>query len=96
MIFSTSSKKGENPMYEENKALVRRVYEEVWNKGNLAAIDAIYAPGVVNHTLPPGLPKGVEGGKVFTGMYLKAFPDTKMTIEQQIAEGDKVVTHWIA
>jgi steroid delta-isomerase-like uncharacterized protein len=83
-------------MSEENKALVRRVYEEVWNKGNLAAIDEIYAADVINHTQPPGLPKGAKGGKVFTGMYLRAFPDTKMTVEQQIAEGDKIVTRWIA
>lgn len=83
-------------MSEENKAIARRSFDEVWNQGNLAAIDEIYAPDVVNHTLPPGLPPGVEGGKAFTGMYLSAFPDTKMTIELQIAEGDKVVTRWKA
>jgi steroid delta-isomerase-like uncharacterized protein len=83
-------------MYEENKALARRLFEEVWNKGNLDAIDGIYAPDIVNHTLPPGIPQGIEGNKVFTKMYLTAFPDTKMTIDLQIAEGDKVVTRWHA
>lgn len=83
-------------MYEENKALARRGFEEVWNKGNLDAIDEIFAPDVVNHTLPPGLPPGIEGSKAFTSMYLSAFPDTKMTIELQVAEGDKVVTLWKA
>ena len=75
-------------MYEENKALARRLFEEVWNKGNLDAIDEIYAPDIVNHTLPPGIPQGIEGNKMFTKMYLTAFPDTKMTIDLQIAEGD--------
>ena len=83
-------------MSEENKAITRHAIEEVWNKHNLAAIDEIYAPDAVNHTLPPGLPKGVEGNKAFTNMFLSAFPDTKMTVEQQIAEGDKVATRWIA
>ena len=83
-------------MYEENKALARRLFEDVWNNGDLDAIDKIYAPDIVNHTLPPGIPQGIEGNKVFTKMYLTAFPDTKMTIELQIAEGDKVVTRWQA
>ena len=83
-------------MYEENKALARRLFEDIWNKGNLDAFDEIYAPDIVNHTLPPGIPQGIEGNKMFTKMYLTAFPDTKMTIDLQIAEGDKVVTRWHA
>jgi steroid delta-isomerase-like uncharacterized protein len=83
-------------MYEENKALARRLFEDIWNKGNLDAFDDIYAPDIVNHTLPPGIPQGIEGNKMFTKMYLTAFPDTKMTIDLQIAEGDKVVTRWHA
>jgi steroid delta-isomerase-like uncharacterized protein len=83
-------------MYEENKALARRLFDDIWNKGNLDAFDEIYAPDIVNHTLPPGIPQGIEGNKMFTKMYLTAFPDTKMTIDLQIAEGDKVVTRWHA
>ena len=83
-------------MSEENKALVRRSFEEVWNDKNLDALDEIVAPDVVNHSSPPGLPEGVEGNKAFIGMYLSAFPDTKMTIEDMIATGDKVVTRWVA
>lgn len=83
-------------MYEENKALARRLFEDIWNKGDLDAFDEIYAPDIVNHTLPPGIPQGIEGNKMFTKMYLTAFPDTKMTIDLQIAEGDKVVTRWHA
>jgi steroid delta-isomerase-like uncharacterized protein len=51
---------------------------------------------VINHTLPSSLPKGIDGNKVFTSMFLRAFPDTRMTVEQQVAEGDNVVTRWTA
>ena len=83
-------------MSEENKALALRVFEEVWNKGNLDAIDEIYVPDIVDHPHPPGLPPGVKGTKAFISMYLSAFPDTKMTVDLQIAEGDKVATRWTA
>lgn len=83
-------------MSKENKDLVRRFFEEVWNKGNPDALDEIDAPDVVNHNAPDGLPPGVEGSKVFVRMYLSAFPDTRFTIDDQIAEGDRVVTRWTA
>ncbi len=83
-------------MSEANKALIRRFFEEVWNDKNLEAIDELVAADSVDHALPPGLPQGREGAKAFTGMYLSAFPDTKMTIEDIITEGDKVVTRWRA
>ncbi len=83
-------------MSEENKVLIRRFFEEVWNEKNLDAIDELIAAEQIDHSLPPGLPAGREGAKTFIGMYLNAFPDTKMTIEDVVAEGDKVVTRWIA
>ena len=81
-------------MSEANKTLVRRFYEEVFNKGNLAAIDEICSPNVVDHSLPPGLPAGIAGVKQLVGMYRAAFPDLALTIEDMIAEGDKVVVRW--
>ena len=83
-------------MSEENKALARRAFEEVWNQGNLDAMDEIYAPDVVDHSRAPGFPEGVEGSKAFISMYMNAFPDTKMTVDLQIAEGDIVATRWTA
>ena len=83
-------------MSEENKALIRRFFEEVWNEQNLDAIDELVAADQVDHSLPPGLPPGREGAKAFVGMYLSAFPDTRMTIEDIVAEGDRVVTRWSA
>ena len=83
-------------MSEQNKAVARRVFEEVWNKGNLAALDEIYVTDVVGHNAPPGQPPGIKGTRQFIGMYLQAFPDTRMVVEDQVAEGDKVVTRWTA
>lgn len=82
-------------MTKENKALSRRVLEELWHKGNMAAIDELYSPDYVSHN-DRGFPSGLEGVRVFTGMYKNAFPDTRITIEEQVAEGDLVVTRWSA
>ena len=81
---------------EDNKALVRRIIEEVWNQGNLAVVDELSDENVVNHN-PPGPPlQGPEAFKQFVLMYRSAFPDTHFTIEDEIAEGEKVVTRWTA
>jgi steroid delta-isomerase-like uncharacterized protein len=87
---------GEWQMSEQNKAIARRVFEEVWNKGNLDALDEVYVADVVGHNAPPGQPPGIKGTRQFIGMYLQAFPDTRMVVEDQVAEGDKVVTRWTA
>ncbi|MDQ4001303.1 MAG: ester cyclase [Actinomycetota bacterium] len=75
---------------EENKALNRRFVEEVINQGNIDAIDELIDPGVVDHAAPPGFPTGREGAKQFAAMMRAAFPDLHLTIEDMIAEGDKV------
>ena len=83
---------------ETNKTVSRRFFEEVWNKGNLAVLNEIIAQDHVNSgpgTLP-GLPNGPEGTKQFVTVYRNAFPDVHFTIDEQIAEGDKVVTRWTA
>ncbi len=63
----------------------------MFNKRNLAALDDFYAPDHVDHTLPPGLPVGPEGTKQAISTMLEGFPDLHITIEDMIAEGDKVV-----
>ena len=65
--------------------------EEVFNKKNTAAIEDFVDPNGIDHALPPGLPAGIEGTKQFIIMYLTAFPDLHFTVEDMIAEGDKVV-----
>ena len=80
---------------EENKAITRRLFEEVLNRGNLALADEIVSPDNVFHT-PTGPVQGLEGYKQFVNMYLCAFPGLQFTIEDEIAEGDKVVTRYTA
>ena len=80
---------------EQNKDLVRRFYEEVWNKGNLTVADELMATDVVDHTAAPGLPPGLEGHKQLVIMFRTPFPDLDSTIEDQVAEGDTVVSRLI-
>ena len=80
-------------MSEENKAIVRRQEEEIHTQGNLDAADEIYAPNYVGHD--PSNPediRGLEAAKQAAADYRKAFPDLQVTIEDLIAEGDKVAT----
>jgi len=69
---------------EDNKALMRRCYEEVLNKKNTAAIDNFIAP---SH---------IEEAKQSITMYLAAFPDVHFTVEDMVAEGDMVVARLTA
>ncbi len=73
---------------EENKAIVRRHMDEVWSKGNLNVIDEICATDFFSHSFQE---RGVEGLKQTIARYRIAFPDLQITIEDMIAEGDKVV-----
>ncbi len=79
-------------MSEQNKKLMRRIFDEVWNQGNLETIDEIFSPDFVTHFLPPGTPPGKDGIRQYISMYRAAFPDVHIDVEDQIAEGDKVVT----
>lgn len=77
---------------QENKALVRRFYEEI-DRGNIEAMDELVAEDYINHDPPPfpRLAPGREGLKQAFEMFWKATPGHHV-IEDQIAEGDKVVT----
>ena len=81
---------------EANKAIARRFLEEVFGQGKLAVADEILAPDHVDHGpgALPGTPPGPEGSKMLVTGYRNAFPDIHFTIDEQIAEGDKVVTRW--
>lgn len=77
---------------EENKALVRRYFEAI-DTGDAACIEAFLAPDYVEHAPPhPGLPPGIEGARVGFQRSLDAFTNFEHVIEDQIAEGDRVVT----
>jgi predicted ester cyclase len=80
-------------MSAQNKAVMRRIYEEFWNQGNFDAMDEIVSPDYVLHVpTPPGAPSGREGLQWVIQMYRAAFPDIHVQVEDQLAEGDKVMT----
>jgi steroid delta-isomerase-like uncharacterized protein len=78
---------------ENNKAVTHQFLEELFNKRNLAIVDALCATNVIAHGFGPGT-SGIEGTKRSAGMYLAAFPDLHFTFEDFIAEGDQVVVRW--
>jgi hypothetical protein len=76
---------------EENKALARRWVEGLFNEGNLGVADEILSPDFVLHApFDPRELRGSDAVKQFVSAYRQAFPDGHTTIEDQIAEGDKV------
>jgi steroid delta-isomerase-like uncharacterized protein len=85
------------PTTEENKTVVRRVLEEMFNEGNLDAADELIAPDFVDRvpTIPEEV-RGPEGFKEFAAAYRAAFSDLHVEVEEQIAEGDLVATRWTA
>jgi steroid delta-isomerase-like uncharacterized protein len=77
---------------EENKAVVRRFVEEVFNQGNLAAVDQFLAADYRDANALPGQEPGREGAKRAFTLYRAVFPDLRYTIDEMIAEGDRVAT----
>jgi predicted ester cyclase len=79
---------------EENKALIQRFVEETFDEGNLDVADEVYASGFVSHESAGPVERGPEYFKQFVGMYRNAFPEGRTTVEDVIAEGDKVAYRW--
>jgi steroid delta-isomerase-like uncharacterized protein len=82
-------------MSESNKNVVRRLFEEVWNKGNLQVTDELFTPNYVHHdSSTPDVGRGPESEKKRATLYRTAFPDIRLTIDDIIAEGETVVARW--
>ena len=81
---------------QENKAIVRRLYEEAISQNKPEVFDEIMSADIVDHAPFPDQAPGLEGFKGVFAMVLSAFPDYHSTVEDQIAEGDKVVTRFIS
>jgi steroid delta-isomerase-like uncharacterized protein len=83
---------------EQNKTIVRRYWEEVWNQGNLAVVDELIATDFDGHPAPSDADfgRGPAGQKQLVGLYAGAFPDMRMTIDDMAADGDRVVLRWTA
>lgn len=79
-----------NDTLNRNKAIYRRYIQQVFNEGRVDLLDELLAPSYVYHEAPPGRLPGTEGIKQAVSMFRAAFPDLEITIDDQIAEGDKV------
>lgn len=79
---------------EENKAILRRLGEELINQAKLETADEFYSSDSVDHTPAPGQVAGPEGVKRDFARIRAAFPDWHQEIEDVIAEGDMVVVRW--
>jgi steroid delta-isomerase-like uncharacterized protein len=77
---------------EQHKAIVRRFFEDFSH----ATVDELLVPDYVHHdpSLPPELQRGREAYKQVVSLFLTAFPDLKTTVDDVVAEGDKVACRW--
>ena len=82
-------------MSEHNKTLMRRAVEEVWNQGNVDILDELVASDFIIHA-PQAEIHGREGAKQYLAMLRGGFPDIHFTIEDQFADGGRVMTRWTA
>lgn len=79
---------------EQNKQIMKRMIEEVWNQGNLASAEELFAP---THTSPsaPDLPPGADGVKFLVKMFRDAMPDYHMDIDMMLADEAQVVARFV-
>jgi len=84
-------------MSAENKALVRRCFKEIWSKGNVDLIDQLVAANYTNHDPAGPMPgNGRDGLKQHVTAYRTAFPDLTFTVDDIVAEDNKVTARWTA
>src|SRR5438094_10040091 len=79
---------------EDNKALLHRLMDECFTQGNLALVDELFAPDWVNND--PSLPelRGRDGARQLIALWRNAFADLRVTIDDMVAEGEKVAGHF--
>ena len=81
---------------EENKAVIRRYIEELWGQGNMALEDDLLDRSLVDHNPSPGMTPDYAGHHQILTIFRAAFPDIRMTLDDLVAEGDRVVDRWTA
>lgn len=80
---------------EENKAIVRRSVEEIFNRGGLSSVAQYYADNYLHHDpATPNVGTGLDAIEQVATIYRTAFPDLQFKIEELLADGDKVVLRW--
>ena len=83
-------------MSEQYKTAARNLIEKGFNQKDLKAFEDYFSTNLKDHALPPGMPDGFEGRKMFYSAFLAAFPDLHVHIEDTLAEGNQLVIRWSA
>ena len=81
-------------MSAQNAELSRRIFEDVWNRKNLSAVDDIISADYVHHDANSPAATGIDGYKQFVTYYMSAFPDAQFTIHDAFTDGENEVTRW--
>ena len=81
-------------MAAQNAELSRRIFEDVWNRKNLSAIDDLISADYVHHDANSPAASGIDGYKQFVNYYMNAFPDADFTIDDAFTDGQNEVTRW--
>jgi len=79
---------------DSNKSLIRRLFEEVFPGGNVAAVRELVAEDTIDHHPMPGQPAGVEGIEYVVATLHGAHPDMRFTVDDLVAEADRVAIRW--
>ena len=80
---------------ESNEQIAHRAFEEVWNQGNLDAVDALYADDFVEHGVHPRIRSGPNGYKHWISAAVAGFPYERLAIEEFYSAGDKVAARYV-
>ena len=94
LLVATAANAQSASAKSDNKAIARRYFDEILNKGNTAAIDAIIAPDVVFRN-PPAVVRGIDAFRKLVATLRSAFPDLHFTVEDEFGEAGKVATRWV-
>lgn len=80
---------------DANKAVVQRLYDDLFNRGRLAVADELVAANCISHSAPPGVPDGPAGMRHVAGLLRAAFPDGRLVLEDLIGEDDRVAARLV-
>ena len=79
---------------DRSDSLIRRIFEEAFNQGDLAVVDEVLTPDHLAHNAFGGAPNGPQGLKWLIAMFRTAFPDLHCTVEDEIRVADQFAAHW--